>query len=60
MLSCGSDSSMVWNPESFAISTSYPLGCGLGTSLHVRVTGNVSVPAFVGEMIFGGAGNGLL
>src|SRR5207302_960479 len=42
-LSCGSSSSIEPKPASRAICTSYPLGCGLGTSAQVSVTGNVSV-----------------
>src|SRR5437764_2139010 len=40
-LSCGSSSSIVPKPESLAICSSYPLGCGFGTSAQVSVTGSV-------------------
>jgi len=59
-LSCGSSSSIDANPESLAICSSYPLGCGLGTSAHVSVTGSVSVVPFAGDTSDGGGPMGLL
>jgi len=59
-LSCGASSSIVLNPESLAICSSYPLGCGLGTSVHVSVTGSVTVVPLTGDTGDGGGGRGLL
>jgi len=59
-LSCGSSSSIDENAESLAICSSYPLGCGLGTSAHVSVTGSVSVTPFAGDTSAGGGPMGLL
>ena len=59
-LSCGARSSMVLNPESLAICSSYPPGCGLGTSVHVSVTGSATVAPLAGDTGDGGGGRGLL
>src|SRR5260221_2557684 len=60
LLSCGESSSICWKPESLAICNSYPLGCGLATSVHASCTGNVSDEPFAGESGAGGAPMGLL
>ncbi len=59
-LSCGARSSIVENPESLAICSSYPPGCGLGTSVHVSMTGSVTVVPLAGDTGDGGGGSGLL
>src|SRR3954469_8029053 len=57
---CGSSSSIEVKPESRAISNSYPLGCGLGTSAQVSVTGSVSDVPVAGDNSAGGGPMGLL
>jgi hypothetical protein len=53
-------SSIVENPESRATCRSYPFGWGLGTSVHLRVTGSFSVAPLAGTTSDGGGGRGLL
>src|ERR1700732_2326018 len=60
LLSCGESSSICWNPESLAICNSYPLACGLATSVHASCTGSVSDAPFAGARGAGGAPMGLL
>src|SRR5689334_13710961 len=60
LLSCGESSSICWNPESLAICNSYPLGCGLATSVQASWIGSVSEAPFAGEIGDGGAEIGLL
>src|SRR5450432_122211 len=59
-LSCGSSSSIDANPASRAICNSYPLGCGLGTSAQVSVTGSVSAVPVAGDDNTGAGPMGLL
>jgi len=59
-LSCGSSSSIDPKPESRAICSSYPLGCGLGTCAQVSVTGSVSAAPLAGDTSDGGGPIGLL
>src|ERR1700686_3155188 len=57
---CGTSSSICLKPESLAICNSYPLGCGLATSVHASVIGSVSVEPFAGVKGDGGPDMGLL
>ena len=51
---------MVEKAASLAIWRSYPLGCGLGTSVHVSVIGSVRIAPLGGDKGVGGGGTGLL
>src|SRR5579871_1953498 len=57
---CGTSASICVKPESFAICISYPLGCGLSTSVHASCRGRVTDAPFAGVNGDGGPEIGLL